>query len=75
MLDRRRTRRRSPDDHRLDWRDPNMPVLLRMAYGNVWRLEEVSPRRASKLAQAEMNDPNMLPWYRDPTYNMRKQGR
>lgn len=38
----RRRRDRTPDT-RLDWRDPNMPVLRKMEYFGVVVLEEIAP--------------------------------
>lgn len=68
-----RRRRRNEPDTRLDWRDPNMPVLLRMDYGEGPVLDAVPPKRASAYAREAMKDKRKPIWQWDETYHMRRR--
>lgn len=58
-------RRRHEPDNRLDWRDPNMPVLTEAG-------EERPPVWRQRQSQQAFSDP-VPKWRNDPTYNMRKR--
>jgi len=57
-------------DQRLDWRDPDMPVLLKVRRGDcVWFTSD----EAQQAAEQRMQDPRALDWRDDPTYNLRRR--
>lgn len=59
-------RRSKAPDRRLDWRDPDMPVLRAMTTG----MEEMAPDDESAYSADVMQrslEPN---WRNDPTYNL-----
>ena len=57
-------------DQRLDWRDPDMPVLLKVRNGNcVWFTSD----EAHQAAEQRMHDPRAPNWHNDPTYNLRRK--
>ena len=58
-------RKLSPDT-RLDWRDPNMPVI-----GKSGRL--IDHKKMELKAQMAMVSANEPTWRNDPTYNMKKK--
>lgn len=66
----RRRRQREPDK-RLDWRDPNMPVLRAMDTG----MEALSPEDESAYSQDVMARSIEPTWRNDPTYNLAKRRR
>ena len=62
-------RPRLPPDTRLDWRDPNMPVLVSThSQGMVtWDPDRAQRAYADRLAMS-----NAPSWHSDPTYNLRR---
>lgn len=64
----RRRRTREPDK-RLDWRDPNMPVLRAMDTG----MEALSPEDESAYSADVMARSLEPTWRNDPTYNLAKR--
>lgn len=59
-------RHRKEPDKRLDWRDPDMPVLRAMTTG----MEEMTPEDESRYS-ADVMVRSMEPtWRKDPTYNL-----
>ena len=67
--------RRPKPDHRLSWRDPNMPVLrdYHMSDGSIRTI--VDPDYERRYREFLMSD-SILPNYKnDPTYNLRKPRR
>lgn len=61
-----RKRRRKEPDKRLDWRNPDMPVLRAMDTG----MEEMTPEDESEYSRDVMRR-SLEPTYRnDPTYNL-----
>ena len=67
--------KRPKTDVRLDWRDPNMPVLRYGKFGNFVGTKEVAPQDiqryyAAKLAQIGSQMPD---WKDDPTYDLKKK--
>lgn len=72
----RRRRQREPDK-RLDWRDPDMPVLRAMEYSWGVVLEPIPPQDESEHCASMVSNSNpMAPhWSRDPTYNLAKRRR
>lgn len=72
-------RRKLPPDTRLDWRDPNMPVLREMEFAfGVRRLVEVPPEEEQEYFAEKMRDRRPNPtaplWYDDDTYNLARPG-
>lgn len=59
-------RKPPPPDTRLDWRDPDMPVLG--ASGKAYPPEKMQAVRQMKLAYSE--EPI---WKKDPTYDLRRK--
>lgn len=57
--------KRPPPDTRLDWRDPNMPVLGKSGREIDHRKMELK----AQIAMASADEPN---WRNDPTYDMKK---
>lgn len=74
MIRRRRTRE---PDKRLDWRDPNMPVLRLMesCFGEI-KLTPIPPHEESEHCTSMVSNKNPLAptWRDDPTYNLRRPG-
>lgn len=65
-------RKRLPPDKRLDWRDPNMPVLRpAMAEGDIeYKSYEFRSDWIQKYHQNAMNSPRQEPMWKDDTsYN------
>lgn len=58
-------RRPLPPDDRLDWRDPNMPVIGKSG-------REIDHRKMELKAQMSMAAANEPTWRDDPTYNLRR---
>lgn len=71
-------RRREEPDKRLDWRDPEMPVLRRFEnnFGEV-TIEPVSSDDEQAFHQDEMRttNPGAPPWDWDPTYDIARRKR
>lgn len=65
-------KRRQPQDTRLNWRDPNMPVLKLGFLNKQPHLFEVDPDKVRAYYEAKMlNHP--APHYKnDPTYFLKK---
>ena len=63
-------KRRLPPDKRLDWRDPNMPVLRYGKFGDFIGTKEVSPDDITRYYKAKLEQMGyQLPdWKDDPTY-------
>lgn len=59
-------RRRNEPDKRLDWRDPDMPVLRAMDTG----MEAMTPEDESKYSQMVMRKSIEPDWRNDPTYKL-----
>ena len=72
-------RRRRKPDTRLDWRDPNMPVIRDIEYQNgmrVWRVQElIAPEIEQKYRIEVMQHYPRQDWRQDPTYHMAKRRR
>lgn len=68
-------RRRNEPDKRLDWRDPQMPVLRAVTTG----MEEMSPEDESAYSADVMRRSIEPIWKNDPTYKLgrgqRRRGR
>jgi hypothetical protein len=67
----RNRRRTSKPDKRLDWRDPDMPVLRAMDTG----MEALSPEEESAYSADVMVRSIEPTWRNDPTYNLAKRRR
>ena len=65
-------RRRPEPDTRPDWRDPNMPVLVKTRSGRYeeWAPDAVQQAFARKLRYSEANE-----WLGDPSYHWRRARR
>lgn len=61
-----------PPDTRLDWRDPDMPVLR---LNERRQMIEVSPKYIEDYYKAKLNSPHYgAPHYtNDPTYDLKKK--
>lgn len=59
-------RRNKEPDRRLDWRDPDMPVLRAMTTG----MEEMTPEDESEYSRNVMLLSLEPHWRNDPTYNL-----
>lgn len=72
-------RRRLPPDKRLDWRDPDMPVLRRMEHPMTGEpfLGPVPPKDEQDYHAGKMRDPQYdraYPSYsRDPVYDLKRK--
>ena len=69
-------RHRKEPEKRLDWRDPDMPVLRAMTTG----MEALSPKSESEYSQDVMQRSIEPEWRKDPAYNFatdlaKKRGR
>lgn len=67
-----RNRRKEPDK-RLDWRDPNMPVLAPVHYDgwgpkNAIEMEEVSPAERQASSQENLTNPYVNDYRHDESY-------
>jgi hypothetical protein len=64
--------RRLPIDNRLNWRDPNMPVLR---LNNSRKMIEVDPNWIKRYYEEKISSPfyGAPSWRDDPTYNMKKK--
>jgi hypothetical protein len=59
---------------RLDWRDPNMPVMLNCTDPLTGTyLKEFTSERAQYVSQIRMQMSHAPDWRNDPTYNMRRK--
>lgn len=62
----------SDEEKRLDWRDPNMPILRRWenGWGNI-TIRAIEPIEEQEFRQDEMaqRDPLRPTWDRDPSYD------
>lgn len=67
--------KRQRPDTRLDWRDPNMPVLreYRMGDGSVKHL--VDPNYEQRYRDMLVHSASTPSWRDDPTYNLKRQKR
>lgn len=75
-------RRRREVDKRLDWRDPDMPVLTLVKYTHRFLppkriMEQVTPERMSQFSRQTLEafTPLAPNWRNDPTYNLAKRQR
>jgi len=71
-------RRKSIPDKRLNWRDKNMPVLMRASFdgGKTFQLTEIEPEAVTKYYENKMlnGSLDLLPsWRNDPTYDLRRK--
>lgn len=66
-------RRGLAHDDRLDWRDPQMPVLRDYRFGNGSRKTIVDPEYESRYREMLVASSPHIPWNCDPTYNMRRK--
>lgn len=70
-----------PPDNRLDWRNPNMPLLIRGNIGGKVGLHSVEPQKVTAYYAAKMNmmnsDPMRSPpdYKHDPSYWWNKRNR
>lgn len=64
--------KRKPLDTRLNWRDPNMPVLRDYKMANGTKKEVVDPDYEHRYRDHLMQSRDEPTWYSDPTYNLRK---
>lgn len=74
----RRRRRHQEPDTRLNWRDPNMPVLRVVECGFRTTVEEFPPdeekQHAEYMLQVQMENTKTPRWIDDPSYNWRQPG-
>lgn len=68
-------RQRNKPDTRLDWRDPNMPVIRRYVYADGSVRESVDPAYESRFSEHRLATGVGVNWRDDPTYNMKKERR
>lgn len=71
-------RRRNEPDKRLDWRDPNMPVLRPWEFPDGSKgLAEIPPQEESRHCHHQVNNGNPLApeWFNDETYNLARRKR
>lgn len=66
-------RRRQAPDTRPDWRDPAMPVIRRYKLSNGQMLTDVDPDYETRYREFLLTQNATPPWYRDPTYNLRRK--
>lgn len=64
---------RLPPDTRLDWRDPNMPVLRYGKFGNFIGTKEVSAKDITNYYKAKLEQigHKMPSWQEDETYDLK----
>lgn len=60
-------------DTRLNWRDPNMPVIRNYKMGDGSVKQTVDPDYEHSYREFMMVASNALPYKLDPTYNLRKK--
>lgn len=65
--------KRKRPDTRLDWRDPQMPVLRDYRMGNGERKTVVDPDYEQRYRAMLMQSNNAIPYTRDPTYDMKRK--
>ena len=71
----RRRRAITYDDRRLNWRDPNMPVLREMKFGcGEQRLVEVPPEEEQDHCAGVVDKKPVPSWFEDETYNLARSG-
>lgn len=58
--------RKPKPDTRLDWRDPDMPVIGRSG-------KEYPPETMQRIRQQELMTKAEPKWKEDPTYNLRRK--
>lgn len=68
-------RARNQPDKRLDWRDPNMPVLMRVSYdkGQTFQLCEIEPVAVQKYYEQKIIVNSSPSWRYDETYDMKRR--
>jgi len=68
-------RKFEPSDEKPDWRDPNMPCVVRVQNQFTGRNEEwmIDPAFRQQHAQQTMLFAPQPNWRTDPTYNMRRK--
>lgn len=67
-------RKRLPPDKRLDWRDPNMPVLRKTVQGKLIRIGPKTMQEYYHYKMLDHNyDTNFADWKRDSSYNWGKK--
>ena len=62
----KRNRRQRPIDHRLNWRDPAMPVIGKSG-------REIDHTKMTIKAQLAMQQADEPEWKADPTYNLKRE--
>lgn len=65
-------KRRPPPDTRLNWRDPNMPVIRDYTMADGSKKIVVDPDYEHRYREFQMHRPGD-DWKSDPTYNVRKK--
>lgn len=63
-------RQRLQPDTRLDWRDPDMPLLRRQVDG---RYGAIEPHKIQEYYAKKIETCYYIEWKDDPTYNLRKK--
>lgn len=70
-----RRRDRRTVDRRLDWRDPDMPVLREMEFGyGDRRLVEVPPHEEQEYCASVVDQKPAPRWKDDPSYRWARPG-
>lgn len=60
-------------DTRLDWRDPNMPVLREYRMANGTTRTVIDPDYERRYREMLMQSNNAIPYNRDPTYDLKRK--
>lgn len=68
-------RRKLPPDKRLNWRDPDMPIIRTGIINGVFQTAEIAPQHVQQYYQIKLQrnidiEPN---WRVDPTYDLKKK--
>lgn len=66
-------RRRLPPDTRLDWRDPNMPVLRNYLMANGETKTQIDADYEHRYRAHSVATSNYPSWRDDPTYNSKRK--
>lgn len=67
------TRRRPTPDTRLDWRDPEMPVIRNYVMGSGEKRTVVDHDYERRYHEHLMSTPSLEPhWSQDPTYHLKR---
>lgn len=70
--------KRPKPDHRLSWRDPNMPVLRDYRMGDGSTRHVIDPdyeRRYREMLMATTSAAHFPSWRSDPTYDLRRKSK